>query len=203
MAAWRSGLIAACLTASIGLSAQEPGSGAARSGGAGARAAGPAQGAGSKPITVDGCIQAAPAGTAASGAKYVLAVRPPARGAGAGRGAAADAADTGTEATAATQGTQAAATAGETGSAAATGAAAAPAGRGRGAGPGGPPAPSPRYYMDGDEKTIAPHLNHVVEVTGTLSGEPAPPARGGGAGPAPITQTMKIQSLKMVAALCQ
>jgi hypothetical protein len=56
--------------------------------------------------------------------------------------------------------------------------------------------------MDGDEKTIAPHLNHVVEVTGTLSGEPAPPARGGGAGPAPITQTMKIQSLKMVAALC-
>jgi hypothetical protein len=44
----------------------------------------------------------------------------------------------------------------------------------------------------------------VVEVTGTLSGTPAPAAKGGGpgAGPAPITQTLKIESLKMVAALC-
>jgi hypothetical protein len=65
-----------------------------------------------------------------------------------------------------------------------------------------------RYPLDGDEKAIAPHLNHVVEVAGTLQGAlPAPAAGGanaGGANPgaATIGPTLKVESVKMVAAIC-
>jgi hypothetical protein len=86
-----------------------------------------------------------------------------------------------------------------------------------------------RYFLDGDEKAIAPHLNHVVEVTGILvplaaaaEKQPAtaaanPPAATGGAtggrgdggrgrggrGPAASpTQILRAQSVKMVAAIC-
>jgi hypothetical protein len=148
-------------------------------------------------------VQNPPAGTTST-SKYILTgVRATPRP-GAARGAS-DPETTGgaaSESSAAATGTDAAAA---TGAAAAggTGGGAA-AGRGRGAA--GGPAPQIRYQLDGDEKVITPHLNHVVEIVGVLSGEPPPaPARGAapGGAPAPITQTLKIESLKMVAALCQ
>jgi hypothetical protein len=51
-----------------------------------------------------------------------------------------------------------------------------------------------RYRLEGDQKVIAPHLNHQVEVTGTVS-----PASGTGATAAPM---LKVESLKMVATAC-
>ncbi|HEX5110345.1 MAG TPA: hypothetical protein VFV95_17965 [Vicinamibacterales bacterium] len=59
-----------------------------------------------------------------------------------------------------------------------------------------------RYPLDGDEKTIAPHLNHVVEVVGTLQGTPPPPTAPAGPGAVAIGQTLKVESVKMVAAIC-
>jgi hypothetical protein len=53
-----------------------------------------------------------------------------------------------------------------------------------------------RYRLDGDEKTITTHLNHQVEITGTVS--PAA-ATGGGAAAAPM---LKVESVKMIAAKC-
>ena len=51
-----------------------------------------------------------------------------------------------------------------------------------------------RYRLEGDEKAITPHLNHQVEITGTVS-----PASGTGATAAPM---LKVDSVKMVAATC-
>jgi hypothetical protein len=51
-----------------------------------------------------------------------------------------------------------------------------------------------RYQITGDEKTITPHLNHQVEISGTLG--VAPPA-GSTAGP-----MLKVESVKMIAAKC-
>jgi hypothetical protein len=50
-----------------------------------------------------------------------------------------------------------------------------------------------RYQLVGDDKTISPHLNHQVEITGTLQGAPA------SAGSAP---TLKVESLKMISSTC-
>jgi hypothetical protein len=54
-----------------------------------------------------------------------------------------------------------------------------------------------RYQLAGDDKTISPHLNHRVEITGTLqSGAPS-------AGASSMqTPTLKVESVKMVAAKC-
>jgi len=60
----------------------------------------------------------------------------------------------------------------------------------------GTAATATRYQLDGEEKTITPHLNHQVEITGTLS--PAT-AVGAAATAAPM---LKMESLKMVAAKC-
>jgi hypothetical protein len=55
-----------------------------------------------------------------------------------------------------------------------------------------------RYQLDGEEKAISPHLNHQVEVTGTVEPAGAGAAAGAtGAGP-----TLKVQSVKMVSATC-
>ena len=55
-----------------------------------------------------------------------------------------------------------------------------------------------RYSLDGDEKSISPHLNHQVEITGTVQPAGASAAAGAtGAGP-----TLKVDSVKMVAATC-
>jgi len=51
-----------------------------------------------------------------------------------------------------------------------------------------------RYRLEGDEKIITPHLNHQVEITGTVS-----PASGTGSTAAPM---LKVESVKMVAAMC-
>jgi len=53
-----------------------------------------------------------------------------------------------------------------------------------------------RYRIEGEEKTISPHLNHQVELTGTVT----PATVTAGATTAP---TLKVESLKMVAAKCQ
>ena len=49
-----------------------------------------------------------------------------------------------------------------------------------------------RYRLEGEEKLITPHLNHQVEITGTVS-----PASGGA-----TTPMLKVESVKMVAATC-
>jgi hypothetical protein len=54
--------------------------------------------------------------------------------------------------------------------------------------------PATRYRLEGDEKTISAHLNHQVEITGTVT-----PATGAGATATPM---LKVDSVKMVAAKC-
>src|SRR5688572_23967918 len=55
-----------------------------------------------------------------------------------------------------------------------------------------------RYQLDGDDKSISPHLNHQVEITGTVQPAGASAAAGAtGAGP-----TLKVDSVKMVSATC-
>jgi hypothetical protein len=60
-----------------------------------------------------------------------------------------------------------------------------------------------RYQLDGDDKAISPHLNHEVEITGTVQ----PPSAGGagaaGAGASAASgPTLKVETVKMVAATC-
>jgi hypothetical protein len=63
-----------------------------------------------------------------------------------------------------------------------------------------------RYQLDGEEKTISPHLNHQVEITGTVQGGAAPGAGAGaaaaGAGAGAAGPTLKVDSVKMVSATC-
>ena len=61
----------------------------------------------------------------------------------------------------------------------------------------GTAATATRYRLEGEEKTITPHLNHQVEITGTLS-----PAAATGAAGATAAPMLKVESLKMVAAKC-
>ena len=51
-----------------------------------------------------------------------------------------------------------------------------------------------RYRLEGDEKTISPHVNHQVEITGTVS-----PASATTGAAAPM---LKVDTVKMVAATC-
>jgi len=53
-----------------------------------------------------------------------------------------------------------------------------------------------RYKLEGDEKTISTHLNHQVEITGTVS-----PATAGAPGAA-AAPTLKVEAVKMTAAKC-
>jgi hypothetical protein len=73
-----------------------------------------------------------------------------------------------------------------------TGAAGAPAGGAVGTGGSG----GTRYQLDGDDKTISPHVNHQVEITGTLQGPSA------AAGSATASPTLKVESVKMISAMC-
>jgi hypothetical protein len=61
-----------------------------------------------------------------------------------------------------------------------------------------------RYQLDGEEKTISPHLNHQVEITGTVQGGAAPGAgaAAAGAGAGAAGPTLKVDSVKMVSATC-
>jgi hypothetical protein len=58
----------------------------------------------------------------------------------------------------------------------------------------GTAASTERYRLEGEEETLAPHLNHQVEITGTVS---PPSATAEAAAP-----TLKVESVKMVAAMC-
>jgi hypothetical protein len=51
-----------------------------------------------------------------------------------------------------------------------------------------------RYRLEGDEKTLSPHLNHQVEIVGTVSA-----ATAAGAAAAPM---LKVESVKMISATC-
>lgn len=55
----------------------------------------------------------------------------------------------------------------------------------------GAAATATRYRLEGDEKTISPHVNHQVEITGVAMA-------ASGANPA----SLKVESVKMVAATC-
>ena len=59
-----------------------------------------------------------------------------------------------------------------------------------------------RYQLEGDEKAISPHLNHQVEITGTVENSASgAPAAGAGASAA-SGPMLKVESVKMVAATC-
>jgi hypothetical protein len=78
-----------------------------------------------------------------------------------------------------------------------------PGGGAPGAGAVGTSGSATRYQLEGDEKTISPHLNHQVEITGTLQGGATATATSpGGAASASATPTLKVESLKMISATC-
>ena len=54
-----------------------------------------------------------------------------------------------------------------------------------------------RYTLSGEEKAISPHLNHQVEITGTVES-----SGSGDPGGKPAAPTLKVESVKMVAAKC-
>ena len=68
---------------------------------------------------------------------------------------------------------------------------------GEAVGTAGSAATATRYRLEGDEKTISPHLNHQVEITGSVS-----PATAGGAGGGSAAPMLKVDSVKMLAAKC-
>jgi hypothetical protein len=73
-----------------------------------------------------------------------------------------------------------------------------PAGGAAGAAVGTAGTAATRYQLEGEEKTISPHLNHQVEITGTVQ----PAAGGAAAGGAAAAPMLKVESVKMVAAKC-
>ena len=62
----------------------------------------------------------------------------------------------------------------------------------------GPAPANKRYLLEGDEKNIAGHVNHQVEITGTLRHAAAAAAAADVAPP-----TLKMDSVKMVATKCE
>ena len=60
------------------------------------------------------------------------------------------------------------------------------------------------YRLDGEDKTLSPHLNHQVEITGMIqrSSASATGAANAAPGSAAAGPTLKVDSLKMVAATC-
>lgn len=61
-----------------------------------------------------------------------------------------------------------------------------------------------RYQLEGEEKTISPHLNHQVEITGTVQSSSASSTGAANAAPGSTAAgpTLKVESLKMVSATC-
>ena len=58
-----------------------------------------------------------------------------------------------------------------------------------------------RYQLDGEEKTISPHLNHQVEITGSVQTPAAAPGAGAASG-TPAAPMLNVDSVKMLAAKC-
>ena len=65
-------------------------------------------------------------------------------------------------------------------------------------GTGGPAPANKRYLLEGDEKNISGHVNHQVEITGTLRHAAATGPATGAAAP-----TLQMDSVKMVATTCE
>jgi hypothetical protein len=55
-----------------------------------------------------------------------------------------------------------------------------------------------RYQLDGEEKAISPHLNHQVEITGTVQ----PAGASAASGAAAAGPMLKVDAVKMVSATC-
>ena len=55
-----------------------------------------------------------------------------------------------------------------------------------------------RYQLEGEEKAITPHVNHQVEITGTVQ----PAGAGAAAGAAAAGPMLKVESVKMIADKC-
>jgi hypothetical protein len=55
-----------------------------------------------------------------------------------------------------------------------------------------------RYELDGQSAELTKHLNHQVEITGTVQ----PASAGAAAGAAPAAPKLMVSSVKMVAATC-
>jgi hypothetical protein len=62
-----------------------------------------------------------------------------------------------------------------------------------------------QYRLDGDDKALSPHLNHQVEITGTVQNSSASAAGAANAAPgsAAAGPMLKVDSVKMVSANCQ
>jgi len=60
-----------------------------------------------------------------------------------------------------------------------------------------------RYRLNGDDKKISPHLNHQVEITGTVQTSSASAAANPAPGSADAGPMLKVESVKMVSASCQ
>ena len=54
-----------------------------------------------------------------------------------------------------------------------------------------------RYQLEGQDKTVATHLNHQVEITGTVQSVSLTTPGAGSGGP-----TLRVESVKMVAEKC-
>lgn len=69
----------------------------------------------------------------------------------------------------------------------------------------GTAATATKYRLQGDDKALSPHLNHQVELTGTIQTSSA--AETGAANAAPGSAAagpmLKVDSVKMVSAMCQ
>lgn len=68
----------------------------------------------------------------------------------------------------------------------------------------GTAATATRYRLQGDDKTLSPHLNHQVEITGTVQPSSASETGAANASPgsAAAGPTLKVDSVKMVSATC-
>ena len=177
MSKFWSGVVAASFVATVGLSGQEPQAPRGEVGTSGAQAPASQSSSGqSKSITVSGCIQNAPSATAAAG--------------GGAAGGATASASSGAKFVLAMKPAAGAGGAGAVGTAGAA---------------------ATRYQLEGEEKEISKHLNNQVEITGTLqsstsSAGGAAPGGAAGAGErstaASASPTLKVESVKMVAATC-
>lgn len=176
-----SGVVTATFLATVGLAAQDApspaGAGSSAQGSQGSQSSSSSQASSQQKITVSGCIQNAPAASATATT---------------GGGAAAGGATAGATASAGGQNfvlANAKMGTGAAGSSAAVGTSGTAA---------------TRYELEGDAKAISPHLNHQVEITGTLqsSSASATGQANAAAGSRAATPKLKVDSVKMVSATC-
>lgn len=169
-----SGVIAATFAATVGVAAQ----GSPTSQGAGAQ---PGSQASAQKVTISGCIQNAPAASATASAGGAKA-----------------------EAGGAAEGARASASAGTQNFVLANAKMASGSGAGSAGAVGTTGTAATRYELDGDVKAIQPHLNHQVEITGTVqsSSTSAGQTSSTAGTRAAAAPRLKVDSVKMVSATC-